>query len=115
MDPASGVLEFEASDFSKMETIQVIMEPGGRQIFVAESIDGNSKFRVRVKGEETGIGRNIVRALVVSDELGWATVLQLNQAKGYYTEFPAGSNDDAGKLQDRPDITAMSYWRNATP
>ncbi len=115
MDPATGVLELESSDASKIETIQVIMEPGGRQIFVAESSYGNSKFRIQVKGQEAGIGRNIIRALAVSDELGWATVLQLNQSKGYYTEFPAGSTDDVGQFRDRPDIMAMSYWRNGTP
>jgi hypothetical protein len=115
MDTASGVLEFEASDYSKIETIQVIMDSDGRQIFVAESGDGNSKYRIRVKGDETGIGRNIVKALVVSDELGWATVLQLNPSKGFYIEFPADSNDDSGQFRDRPDITAMSYWRRATP
>jgi hypothetical protein len=115
MDSGSGVLEFEASDSSKIEAVQVILDPGGRQIFIAKSVDGNMRYRFQLKGNESGIGRNIVKALVVSDDLGWATVLQLNSAKGFYTEFAAASEDEEGRLRNRPDIAAMSYWRSATP
>lgn len=106
-----GLLELRATDQSKFESLQVIMNESNRQVYAIDGVVPGDAIRVQLSSSP-GFGRSTLKALALSDEHGWMTLLKLDPESGFYAESvaPVGP-DTADGFIVRRDLPALSFWR----